>query len=116
LSLASLSPAQAPLLLSLNGSMLYIGTALGAIISGSLLGTVSFAQVNWVGVPFGLLALLTLAFDRAPVAATMRSVFSRSDQRSVIRHPRFFPRSGDVGLRPRLTRPTSARTPVFATF
>ena len=66
--LASLSPAQAPLLLSLNGSMLYIGTALGAIISGSLLGTVGFAQLSWVGVPFGLLALLPLAFDRAPSA------------------------------------------------
>jgi predicted MFS family arabinose efflux permease len=66
--LASLSPAQAPLLPNLNGSMLYIGTALGTIISGSLLDTVSFAQLSWVGVPFGLLALLTLAFDRVPVA------------------------------------------------
>lgn len=64
--LASLSPAQAPLLLSLNGSMLYIGTALGAVISGALLGTVGFARLAWVGVPFGLLALLTLAFDRVP--------------------------------------------------
>ncbi len=62
--LASLSPTQAPLLLSLNGSMLYIGTALGAIISGSLLDAVGFAHLGWVGVPFGLMALLTLAFDR----------------------------------------------------
>ena len=69
--LASLSPAQAPLLLSLNGSMLYIGTALGAIISGALLGTVGFAQLSWVGVPFGLLALLTLAFDR-PTPSQLR--------------------------------------------
>lgn len=61
--LASLAPAQAPLLLSLNGSMLYVGTALGAIISGSLLGHVHLAQLGWVGVPFGLLALLTLAFE-----------------------------------------------------
>ena len=62
--LASLSPAQAPLLLSLNGSMLYIGTALGAVLSGSLLERVGFAQLGWVGAPFGLLALLTLAFER----------------------------------------------------
>jgi len=62
--LASLSPAQAPLLLSLNGSMLYVGTALGAVISGALLDQVGFAQLGWVGVPFGLLAMLTLVFDR----------------------------------------------------
>ncbi|MES2945259.1 MAG: MFS transporter [Pseudomonadota bacterium] len=67
--LASLSPAQAPLLLSLNGSMLYIGTALGAVISGALIDKVGFAHLGWVGVPFGLLALLTLGFDRMGVAA-----------------------------------------------
>lgn len=66
--LASLSPAQAPLLLSLNGSMLYIGTALGAVISGALIDSVGFAHLGWVGAPFGLLAILTLAFDRAPAA------------------------------------------------
>jgi predicted MFS family arabinose efflux permease len=64
--LASLSPAQAPLLLSLNGSMLYVGTALGAVISGTLLEQVGFAHLGWVGVPFGLLAMLTLVFDRMP--------------------------------------------------
>ncbi len=62
--LASLSPTQAPLLLSLNGSMLYIGTALGAIISGSLLDAVGFSHLAWVGVPFGLMAWATLMFDR----------------------------------------------------
>lgn len=68
--LASLSPAQAPLLLSLNGSMLYVGTALGAVISGALLEQVGFAQLGWVGVPFGLLAMLTLVFDRMPARVT----------------------------------------------
>ena len=62
--LASLSPEQAPLLLSLNGSMLYTGTALGAVISGALIDAVGFAHLGWVGVPFGLLAMLTLIFDR----------------------------------------------------
>lgn len=63
--LVSLSPAQAPLLLSLNGSMLYIGTALGAAISGALLDSIDITQLGWIGVPFGLLALLTLVFEPA---------------------------------------------------
>lgn len=62
--LAALSPAQAPLLLSLNASMLYTGTAIGALTSGALLDRIGFAQLAWVGVPFALLALLTLAFDK----------------------------------------------------
>lgn len=62
--LASLSPKQAPLLLSLNGSMLYMGTALGSMLSGALLDTLGLVQLAWVGVPFALLALLTLVFDR----------------------------------------------------
>jgi predicted MFS family arabinose efflux permease len=64
--LVSLSPAQAPLLLSLNSSMLYLGTALGAIVSGALIQSVGIANLSWVGAPFGLAALATLWFDRAP--------------------------------------------------
>ena len=67
--LASLSPAQAPLLLSLNASMLYIGTALGAVISGSFIDIAGLRHLAWVGAPFGLAALLTLWFDRVPGAA-----------------------------------------------
>lgn len=44
--------------------MLYIGTALDAV---------GFARLAWVGVPFGLLALLTLAFDRVPASAAPSS-------------------------------------------
>lgn len=65
--LAGMAPAQAPLLLSLNGSMLYVGTALGAVISGAMLDHLHLSQLGWVGVPFGLLALLTLAFEPAQV-------------------------------------------------
>ena len=50
--------------MSLNGSMLYMGTALGSIMSGALLDTLGLANLAWVGVPFALLALLTLVFDR----------------------------------------------------
>lgn len=73
--LASLSPKQAPLLLSLNGSMLYMGTALGSVMSGALLDTLGLVNLAWVGVPFALLALLTLVFDRraAKVLKTTQS-------------------------------------------
>ena len=64
--LVSLSPAQAPLLLSLNSSMLYAGTALGAVMSGAVIQSVGLANLSWVGAPFGLAALGTLWFDRAP--------------------------------------------------
>lgn len=68
--LASLSPKQAPLLLSLNGSMLYMGTALGSVMSGALLDRLGLTHLAWVGVPFALLALLTLVFDRRTVLKT----------------------------------------------
>ena len=67
--LASLSPSQAPLLLSLNASMLYVGTALGAVLSGSLLGSVELHRLGWVGLPFALLAWLSLLFERDPAAS-----------------------------------------------
>ncbi len=73
--LVNLSPAQAPLLLSLNSSMLYLGTALGAVVSGALINSVGLAQLGWVGAPFALAALMTLVFDRAPKTAhTPRTV------------------------------------------
>ena len=50
--LATLAPAQAPMLLSLNASMLYLGTALGAIVGGALADRLGFAQLAWAGVPF----------------------------------------------------------------
>ena len=62
--LAMLSPGQAPLLLALNSSMLYLGTALGAVISGTLLGSLGFDKLAWVGAPFAFLAYCTLWFDK----------------------------------------------------
>ena len=64
--LVTLSPAQAPLLVSLNSSMLYLGTALGAVVSGALIDSVGLPNLGWVGAPFGLAALATLWFDRVP--------------------------------------------------
>jgi DHA1 family inner membrane transport protein len=69
--LVTLSPKHAPLLISLNSSMLYLGTALGAVISGAMINAVGLANLSWVGVPFGLVALLTLAFDRTPTPSAL---------------------------------------------
>lgn len=56
-------PHQAALLMNLNGSMLYLGSSVGAIVGGSLIQTLGFERLSWVGLPFALLALATLWFD-----------------------------------------------------
>jgi MFS transporter, DHA1 family, inner membrane transport protein len=58
--LAAVAPSQAPILLSLNSSMLYLGTALGAAVGGAVHGTVGFDRYAWVGVPFALAGLAIL--------------------------------------------------------
>ncbi len=58
--LASASPEQAPLLLSLNASMLYIGMALGAALGGAAAGQVGFARLPWVAAPLAAMALALL--------------------------------------------------------
>jgi DHA1 family inner membrane transport protein len=62
--LAALAPAQAPLLLSLNTSMLYFGTALGAVVGGAAVGAIGFDKLSWVGVPFAAAGLVTLGMNR----------------------------------------------------
>lgn len=71
--LASLAPAQAPLLLSLNGSMIYLGTALGTILSGALIDTLGFVHLSWAGVPFAVLAYITLWFDKTKTASIVQA-------------------------------------------
>ena len=58
--LIGLAPAQAPMLMSLNSSMLYVGAALGAAAGGSLIRVVGMTQLPWVAAPFLVLALLSL--------------------------------------------------------
>jgi DHA1 family inner membrane transport protein len=58
--LAGLSPAQTPILLSLNASMLYLGTAGGAALGGAVAAAVGFSRLAWVSVPFALAALAML--------------------------------------------------------
>ena len=58
--------AQGPLALSLNSSMLYLGTAMGAAAGGLALRWIDFAHLSWVGAPFALLATwLVLTSRRA---------------------------------------------------
>ena len=58
--MALLSPPQTPVLLSINTSMLYFGTALGSAVGGAVSGSVGFGHLAWVGVPFALAGLGTL--------------------------------------------------------
>ena len=68
--LATLAPAQAPLLLSLNASMLYFGTALGAAVGGMALPSLGAARLPWAAVPFALFCCLLLWARVPPLRAT----------------------------------------------
>lgn len=57
--LAGVSMRQAPVLFSLNTSMLYFGTALGAALGGAASASLGFARLSWVGLCFALLGGLT---------------------------------------------------------
>ena len=58
--LAAMASAQAPVLLSLNTSMLYLGTAGGAIVGGALASVLGFERLAWAGVPFVACGLVLL--------------------------------------------------------
>lgn len=58
--LAATYPKNAPLLLSLNTSMLYFGTALGSIVGGTASTYLGFGLIAWAGIPFLALGFLTL--------------------------------------------------------
>lgn len=58
--LASLAPEQTPMLLGLNASMLYLGTALGAAAGGAAIPWLGFGHLSWLGAVFMGTAWLTL--------------------------------------------------------
>jgi DHA1 family inner membrane transport protein len=70
--LADAAGAQAPLALSLNTSMLYGGTAIGAVVGGLASPVLGFARIAWAGLPFALAALAVLILTQ-PTSTTMRS-------------------------------------------
>jgi len=63
--LVMLASSQAPMLMSLNSSMLYIGSALGAVVGGLAMSKIGVGRLSWIGAPFVLLSLLTLVPDWA---------------------------------------------------
>jgi DHA1 family inner membrane transport protein len=56
LRLARIAGAQTPLALSLNSSVLYLGTAAGAAIGGVAIVHLDPGNLPWVGSPVALLA------------------------------------------------------------
>lgn len=62
--LANASPRQAPVLFSLNSSMLYFGTALGSAVSGAASASVGFDKLSWVGAAFALAGAAALTRAR----------------------------------------------------
>lgn len=71
LLLATRLPAQAPLLMSLNASMLYVGMAVGAMVAGLAVDWTGFDKLSWIALPFALLALVTLWFETPATAKTV---------------------------------------------
>ncbi|SEQ05143.1 Predicted arabinose efflux permease, MFS family [Devosia sp. YR412] len=59
--LLSLSPSNAPLVLSLNASALYLGIASGSLIGGLVLQYGTPSDLGWVGAVFPALSLLGIA-------------------------------------------------------
>ena len=62
--LTSVDPARAPLLLSLNSSMVYLGTALGAALGGLVGNTFGFDKIAWASTAFALCGLALLIATR----------------------------------------------------
>ena len=58
--LVNISPRQAPMLFSLNSSMLYAGTALGAAVGGISSAAFGFSTLAWAGAGFAVLGTFTL--------------------------------------------------------
>lgn len=73
--LAALAPRETPLLLSLNTSMLYFGTAAGAALGGAMAPVLGLGRLSWAGLAPVALALLLLAASRTgtqPVASRLQ--------------------------------------------
>jgi MFS transporter, DHA1 family, inner membrane transport protein len=66
--LAQAAGRHTPLALSLNTSMLYLGTALGAAVGGLAVTQVGFAQLSWVGAPFAAAAWILMMLTSRPTA------------------------------------------------
>lgn len=73
----SLAPAHAPVISSFNSSIMYLGSALGAALGGTLLPAVPVTRLGWIGAGWTLLALfvfLVSASVSKPVRDTSKKV------------------------------------------
>ncbi len=68
--LAALAPQNTPLLLSINASMLYLGTAVGAIVGGIATDYLGLARLALAGIPFIAAALAIVLFGPHPRKAS----------------------------------------------
>ena len=69
--LVSLTGPAAALVISLNGSALYLGTALGAVVGGQVLAQAGVNELGWIAALFPVAALwllVTSTSERAVVA------------------------------------------------
>ncbi len=64
--LAATAPTQVPVVLSLNGSAIYVGAALGSVVGGQVVAHSVVQNTGWVGVASTMLILLVLTFANRP--------------------------------------------------
>ncbi|KRB68982.1 MFS transporter [Noviherbaspirillum sp. Root189] len=75
LNLMQIAPQAAPIVLSLQGSVLYLGVSTGAFIGSLTLGFGSPTLLGWIGAGCELLALLVwVAHNPRPLAAPAKSL------------------------------------------
>ena len=58
--IAEMGKGQTPMLMSVNASMVYIGTAIGAALGGAAIPFTGFVHLPWLGALFVLVSALTL--------------------------------------------------------
>jgi DHA1 family inner membrane transport protein len=79
--LLSLAPKHANVILALNNSALYLGTAGGAALSGAALHVLPVTRLGWVGASSALLALLLLSMRMSASGDSSRDALIQDIQR-----------------------------------
>lgn len=58
--IAEMGQGQTPMLMSVNASMVYVGTAIGAALGGAVIPLTGFVHLPWLGALFVMVSALTL--------------------------------------------------------
>jgi predicted MFS family arabinose efflux permease len=64
--LVTMVGAAAPLVLALNGSALYLGTALGAVTGAQVLEHADVADLGWIAAIYGVISLVLISYRPVP--------------------------------------------------